>query len=128
MRNKIICDSGVISRYLLDEKPIINVINNKIGLENVVTTPLNRIELLNWLSGYQNLEKSKRARFLKFIKAIPLIHINEPISKQAIELSDKHVNSKPADTFIASIAIYHKIPIYTLNEKDFKTLKAPLLN
>lgn len=127
MSNKVICDTGVISRYLIAKEKTINDKINKIGIENIAITPLNKIELLNWLSGYHNLEPSERRIFLKFIKALPIIHINEPISKLAIEISDKHINSKPADTFIGAIAIYHKIKIYTLNKVDFQTIKAPLL-
>ena len=94
MTKNVICDSGIISSYLLNNKIIVNKINNEILLINICITGLNRIELMNWLSGYSLLTKIERAKYLKFIKAIPLIHINEPISKIAIELSDKNINSK----------------------------------
>jgi predicted nucleic acid-binding protein len=124
--SKVICDTGVVSRYLLEVEEIVTVINDSIGLQNVSITPLNKIELYNWISGYSKLDKQKRAKFIRFINAIPVIHFNEKISKETLILSKKHINSKPADTIIAAIAIYHGIPIYTLNTKDFKTLKAPL--
>lgn len=127
MKDKVICDTGVISRYLENNPNVIKTIENDIGIENIVITPINRIELLNWLSGYQNLDVAKRRIYTKFIKTIPLVHINENISKIAVELVDKHVNSKPADTFIGATAIYHKIPLYTLNHKDFKIFKDIIL-
>ena len=126
MKNKIICDTGVISRFLTQkDKNIVNTIN-KIGLDNVCITPLNKIELLNWISGYKDITKEMRSKLLKSIKALPIIHINEAISKLAIEMSDDQINSKPADTFIAAIAKYHKTPIYSLNNKHFEILKAPV--
>ena len=126
MKYTIICDTGIISRYLtFSNKQVVTKIN-EIGIENICTTPLNRIELLNWLSGYKKLDLIDRRYFLKFIRSIPIIHINEAISKLAIEMSDDQINSKPADTFIAAIAKYHKTPIYSLNNKHFEILKAPV--
>ena len=128
LQDRVLCDTGTISRYLTKSNAdIVHYIDNLIGLHNIVITPINRIELLNWLSGYQNLDVAKRRIYTKFIKTIPLVHINENISKIAVELVDKHINSKPADTFIGATAIYHKIPLYTLNHKDFKIFKNIIL-
>jgi len=82
--------------------------------------------LLNWISSNPHFTKTERPIVVKFIKDLTVIHINEPISKLTEVLSIKNINSKPADTFISAIAKYHKIPIYTLNTKDFEILKAPL--
>ena len=126
MNKKVICDTGIISRYLLNEKAIFEFVETNIGFSNILITAINKIELRNWLSNYKQLTKSERASTLKAIHSFPVIHINEPISKLAIAISDKNINAKPADIFIGATSIYHNIPIYTLNIKDFKIIKAPL--
>lgn len=126
MKKKVICDTGVLSRYITKQRiDIVNTIDNEIGIENICITSANRIELLNWLSGYQNIDKKERAFFKKIILSIPLLHINEPISKIATQISEKNINSKPVDTFICATAVYHNIKIYTI-DGDFKQIKAPL--
>ncbi|MDO4729499.1 MAG: PIN domain-containing protein [Bacteroidota bacterium] len=126
MKEKVICDTGVLSRYLSKQRTdIINTIDNYIGVENICITSANRIELLNWLSGYRDLIKTQRAFLKKYILSIPLLHINESISKIATEISEKNINSKPVDTFICATARYHNIKIYTIDD-DFKQIKAPL--
>lgn len=120
MENVVICDTGVISRYLEGDVKIQKTIENIIGLENICITPLNKIELLNWISDYQNLEPSYRRLYKKFIDFIPILHINKNISKLALENASKNINEKPADVFISAIAEYHNIKVYTLNKKHFK--------
>jgi len=120
MKNIVICDTGIISRYLEGETNIQKTIEKTIGLENICITPLNKIELFNWISDYKNLDSSYRILYRKFIDFIPILHINENISKLAIENAKKNINEKPADVFISAIAEYHNIKVYTLNKKHFK--------
>lgn len=104
---------------------ILRTIDEKIGRENVYITPIIRMELLNWLSSFQSLDKIKRLKYKRFIMHLPLIHLNEPISKIAIEISDKNINSKPSDILIGATAIYHKLKVFTI-DADFKHMKIPL--
>ena len=123
---KIICDTNIISRYLIGKHIEMNETIKKIGLENIYITPIIRIELLNWISLYQGIGKVERDIYKKTIKRFPLIHLNEEISHLAIELSDKKTHSKPGDTLIGATALYHKIRIYTYNQKDFELIGVPL--
>lgn len=126
MAERVICDTGVLSRYFTNQRAdIIEVIDNRIGIRNVFVTSVNRIELLNWLSNYRYFNKSERAFLRSYILGIPLLHINEEISKIATEISEKNINSKPVDTFICAVALYYDLKIYTL-DNDFKQIKAPL--
>lgn len=125
MKNYIICDTNIISRYLQGNDKIVHTIDEVIERKNVCITPVVRMELFNWLSNYQNLDKVKRIKYKRFILNIPLVHLNEPISKLAVEISDKNINSKPSDILICATAIYHKLKIYTI-DGDFKQMKAPL--
>lgn len=126
MSQKVICDTNIISRYLEGKnEQILTTIDEKIGRENVYITPVIRMELLNWLSSFQSLDKSKRAKYKRFITHLPLIHLNEPISKIAVEISDKNINSKPSDILIGATAVYHKIKVFTI-DADFEHMKIPL--
>lgn len=128
--NDIVIDTGVVSRFLtgaltrgVSDK--INKIKEKGG--RVYITPAVRIELLNWLSNYQDLNKQKRALLKRYIKGYAILHVNSLISKKVIELSDKNENSKPMDTFIAATCLHHDIKLCTINKKDFTPLKVKLL-
>lgn len=122
----VICDTGVYSRAGVGAEPYFSTIYSRIGPDNAFITPVIRIELYNWLSGYHSLTKSERNKILNQIKAFPIIHLTEEISKLAITLADKHINSKPGDTLIAATALYYDLPVYTLNKKDFQPLGVKL--
>ena len=117
----VICDTGVLSRYILEAPAFVELLE-RIGLPNVRVTPVIRIEFLNWLSGFRQLTRPARAVAFRFIKAQHLLHLSENISELAVELSDKHINSKPGDTLIAATALYHNLPVCTINKTDFRQL------
>ena len=120
METKIICDTGIISDFFEGKTKIVQKIS-EIGANNIVITPVIRIELIRWLSLYK-VDKSKRTKILKIIKKLPLLHINEGISKIAVDISDKDNTLDAPDILIGATAIYHKIPVYTLNEKHFERI------
>ncbi len=127
MRNDlVICDTGVISRYLLSTPLFEETVRLRIGTPNIRITPVIRIELLNWVSGFRQLTKSQRASMLRVIRTTPLLHITQGISELAVELSNRYINSKASDTLIAATALYHDLPVYTLNKKDFQPLGVTL--
>ncbi len=119
---KVICDTGVISRYLRGEPKYIDLIN-EIEFKNIVITPIIRIELHRWLSLYKGLSVSERNYFRKIITNLPLIHLNSNISKLAVEISNKDNSLDTPDILIGATAIYHKIPLLTANKKHFKRMK-----
>ncbi len=123
---KVICDTNIISRFLIGKHYEINETVNRIGLDNVCITPVIRMELLNWLCLYEGISKPLRNIYKKAILRFPVIHINENISKLALELSEKKPHSKPGDTLIGATAVYYKMKIYTINRKDFELISVPL--
>ena len=124
---KIICDTNVISRYILNSSTEITITNEEIiGIENIFITPVIYIELMNWLAFYEGIEKTKRMQLKKLINSIPVITLNEDICNFAMKLAFQNPHSKVADTLIGATAIYYNINIYTLNKKDFELIGAPL--
>lgn len=124
---KIICDTNVISRYILNSNTEITItIEEIIGIENIFITPVIYIELMNWLAFYEGIEKTKRMQLKKLINSIPVITLNEDICNFAMKLAFQNPHSKVADTLIGATAIYYNINIYTLNKKDFELIGAPL--
>ena len=124
---KIICDTNVISRYILNSSTEITItIEEIIGIENIFITPVIYIELMNWLAFYEGIEKTKRIQLKKLINSIPVITLNEDICNFAMKLAFQNPHSKVADTLIGATAIYYNINIYTLNKKDFELIGAPL--
>jgi len=119
----ILCDTGIMSRYFTRQQDIVEKITLFGGEDFLSISIITRIELHNWLSNYYNLDKTNRAKLLRKIKEIHVLHINEPISKIAIKHSDKYVTDHPADIFIGATAIHNEIPLYTLNTKHFLRMK-----
>jgi hypothetical protein len=124
---KIICDTNVISRYILNSSTEITItIEEIIGIENIFITPIIYIELMNWLAFYEGIEKTKRMQLKRLINSIPVVTLNEDICNFAMKLAFQNPHSKVADTLIGATAIYYNINIYTLNKKDFELIGAPL--
>ncbi len=124
---KIICDTNVISRYILNSSTEITItIEEIIGIENIFITPVIYIELMNWLAFYEGIEKTKRMQLKRLINSIPVVTLNEDICNFAMKLAFQNPHSKVADTLIGATAIYYNINIYTLNKKDFELIGAPL--
>ena len=124
---KIICDTNVISRYILNSSTEITItIEEIIGIENIFITPVIYIELMNWLAFYEGIEKTKRMQLKRLINSIPVVTLNEDICNFAMKLAFQNPHAKVADTLIGATAIYYNINIYTLNKKDFELIGAPL--
>lgn len=124
---KIICDTNVISRYILNSSTEITItIEEIIGIENIFITPVIYIELMNWLAFYEGIEKTKRMQLKRLINSTPVVTLNEDICNFAMKLAFQNPHSKVADTLIGATAIYYNINIYTLNKKDFELIGAPL--
>lgn len=124
---KIICDTNVISRYILNSSTEITItIEEIIGIENIFITPVIYIELMNWLAFYEGIEKTKRMQLKRLINSIPVVTLNEDICNFAMKLAFQNPHSKVADTLIGATAIYYNINIYTLNKKDFELIGTPL--
>ncbi len=123
---KVICDTGILRRYFGRKEEFVQMVD-KIGFENIVITPVIRIELHRWLSVYKGITKSERKLYDNLIKSIPVLHLNSNISKIAVEISDNDNSLDAPDILIGATAIYHKIPLLTANKKHFKRMKHPWL-
>lgn len=124
---KVICDTNVISRYILNSSAEITItIDEIIGIQNICITPVIYIELMNWLAFYEGIERAKRMKLKTVINSIPVININDDICNVAMKLVFQKPHSKVADTLIGATAIYYDVSIYTLNKKDFELIGAPL--
>ncbi len=118
----VIADTGVISRRLMGNKEIIEAFDF-VGNERIVITAITKIELFNWVNGYKSKLGEKAFKMLiAEINRFPTIHIDRKVSSIAVELSQRYF-TKLGDLLIASIAIQNGLEVFTLNQKDFKTIK-----
>ncbi len=120
----VICDTNIISSYVRpdDKYKEIKETVNKIGIENVVITPVIYIELMRWLSIYKGISKVERTKYKVFFENLNVIHLNKEISKIAVEISSKDNSMEAPDILIGATAVYNKIPLYTKNIKHFKRI------
>lgn len=118
----VIADTGVVSRRLMGNKEIIEAFDF-VGNERIVITAITKIELFNWVNGYKSKLGEKAFKMLiAEINRFPTIHIDRKVSSMAVELSQRYF-TKLGDLLIASIAIQNGLEVFTLNQKDFKTIK-----
>jgi predicted nucleic acid-binding protein len=118
----ILADTGVVSRRLTKNQPIIDAFEY-IGKERIVVSSITKIELFNWVNGYKSqLGEKVHRELVAEINKFPVIQIDRKVSSVAIELS-KYYLTKVPDLLIASTALHHGIEIFTVNAKDFKNIK-----
>lgn len=120
-------DTNIVSRYLTLVPNFVTLLEKNIGIDNICISIVTKIELLNWLSSNNQISTKDRLFFKKSISHIPIIHINENISKLADNFMIKNINSKPADTLIGASAEYHKLILVTTNNKDFTNFKIEII-
>ncbi len=118
----VIVDTGVVSRRLMGNKEIVKAFDF-VGNERIVITVITKIELFNWVNGYKSKLGEKTFKMLiAEINRFPTIHIDRKVSSIAVDLSQRYF-TKVGDLLIASIAIQNGLEVFTLNHKDFKTIK-----
>jgi len=114
----ILCDTNIFIEIYRKNNTVRNIVLDKIGLENVVISDVTRAELF-----YGAINKRELQMIRKDLSNIPFLHIDQSISKMAVELVEKHCLSHKTDledALIASTAIYYDIELFTLNLKHFK--------
>ena len=79
MQPMVICDTNIISKYIVDNSEVQRQIH-LIGLKNVIITPIVYIELMRWLSVYKGIPSSERIEIKRFIKGLKILHLNKGIS------------------------------------------------
>jgi predicted nucleic acid-binding protein len=88
------------------------------GQPNIALSDVTCAELL---FGARN--KSELIAIKKDIKQLNVLPITSDISSLSVQLVEKYSLSHKlsfADALIAATSTFHKIPLYTLNVKDFK--------
>ena len=124
-KKKVLCDTNVISSYLMNSEKAIDLIEKQIGVENIVISSVTYMELQKWLWSYKGLTDKQIQAFKKGISSLALIHIDRKISAVSVGFYEnyKEASMQIADMLIAATAITLKIKLYTLNVKDFKFIK-----
>jgi len=117
MEYKYLIDTGVLSRYYLNEIKLPKELLF-FGCISVVT----KIELYNWLSNCR-MDAVKRRQTLKSIQNLKVIHFTEKISKLVESYADKNLHIKASDTIIGVTALYHDLELHTGDKNDFDVFK-----
>jgi predicted nucleic acid-binding protein len=107
-KKKVLCDTNVISSYLIGLPDAVFLIKN-IGFENVVISSITAMELQKWFWSYKGLTQDQISQFREILRLMQIIHIDRKISAP--------------DMLIAGTALQLKIKIATFNIKDFKFIK-----
>jgi predicted nucleic acid-binding protein len=119
---RVICDSDVIIDYWNVKSyrysQTQNILENLIGIENVILSGVSQMELL---VGATN--KSELARINKNLKQFNITLINDGVNLLAVELLQEYKLSHGLalpDAFIAATSLYTQFPLFTYNIKDYK--------
>lgn len=113
----ILCDTNIFIEIYRGNEAIIEIFKN-IGQQNAAISDVSCAELL---FGARNKKELQAIR--NDIDSLIVMPIETSISVLSVSLVEKyslsHKLSLP-DALIAATAIFHNIPLYTLNTKDFK--------
>ncbi len=123
----IICDTGVMSRFLTNKPEYVTAIEEIIDNGNIpVVTALIKIELYEWIFDYKNqIKKSVFERILSQIDEWAMLSIDDAICEHGVNLG-KRFYFGIGDIITASASVVKKIELLTINLKHFKKLKAIL--
>lgn len=122
MENKIIvlCDTNILIEVYRNNLTIIENLQ-RIGQSNLAVSDVTSAELF-----YGARNKTELRAIRKDLNNLTVLSVNQAISSMAVELIEQYSLSHKLnlpDALIASTAIWHDIPLYTLNLKDFRFLK-----
>lgn len=115
----ILCDTNIFIEIYRNNQVIIDAVT-EIGQQNIAVSDVTRATLF---FGARN--KKELQAIEKDMGKIEILPVNGNISSAAVQLvHDYSISHKLAlpDAIIAATAIYHNLPLYTLNTKDFKFL------
>jgi predicted nucleic acid-binding protein len=113
----VICDTNIFISLFRNIPQTVAELES-IGSENVLIPSVSVMELYR---GMQN--KTELAEMQKKIRRYNILHFNEEVSKQAIELTNKFRlshNLQIPDAIIGAMSIVYNTQLLTYNKKDFK--------
>jgi tRNA(fMet)-specific endonuclease VapC len=112
----ILIDTNILIEIYRNNTSIIETVK-KIGQDNIAISGITCAEMY---FGARN--KNELQVIAKDLKKLEILHIQSDISRRAVKLVEKYALSHRLalpDALIAATAIYHNLPLYTLNVKDF---------
>lgn len=116
-KSLVLCDTDIIIEFYKEHPGIVTHLRS-IGQENIAISIVTSGELL-----FGALNKRELHQIKDDIEHLTVIHLNDSIGKcfeqLMISYTLSHRLSVP-DGLIAATAIVENIPLYTLNQKDFK--------
>jgi len=113
----ILLDTNILIE-LFKKTPKYLLIVKNIGVNNLIISKMSVFEM--YIGALNKKEINDIRKFLDYFSQIP---IDETITDSAIDLVYQYRLSHSlyiGDAIIAATALKHKIPLYTLNIKDFK--------
>jgi len=113
----ILCDTNIFIEVYRGNDTMLRKLK-AFGQPNIALSDVTCAELL---FGARN--KSELIAIKKDIKQLNVLPITSDISSLSVQLVEKYSLSHKlsfADALIAATSTFHKIPLYTLNVKDFK--------
>ena len=122
---QIVCDTDVIIDYWDQAKPrhleAKNIVENRIGLSNVVLSGITKMELI-----LGALNKSELIKIKKSSSHFSVILVNNEINQKAMSLLEQYTlshNLALPDSLIAATAICADLELFTYNIRDYKYIK-----
>ena len=116
----VLCDTNILIEFYKGNNNVLKSLE-EIGQNNIVISIITAGELI-----YGALNKKELSIIRKDISFLTSYPLNQDICDVFIELMVKyslsHKLSLP-DAFIAATAIAKDVPLFTLNQKDFKYIK-----
>ncbi len=117
----VLCDTDVMIEFFKGNVSTKNILEIDILPKNIALSAITLMELYFGA-------KSKKELILikKFLSAFEILKLNEDvtnISLNLIEIYSKSHSLKIPDALIGATSIYHKIPLFTYNKKDFNFIK-----
>jgi predicted nucleic acid-binding protein len=112
----VLCDTNILISAFNGRAEAVDQLN-KIGLGEIALSSVTVMELLQGMGN-----KNELAQMKKRLKFYDVVHIDEVISKKAIELMEQFRLShglQIPDAFIAATSVVYQIPLFTYNRKDF---------
>ena len=113
----ILCDTNILIEFYKGRAGVMEIFN-AVDISNLAVSVVTVGELF-----YGARDKRELRNLREHISLLNQIPIDEYISNVYLSLLEKyslsHRSSIP-DALIAATALYHSIPLYTLNVKDFR--------
>lgn len=113
----VLCDTNILIEYFKGSPTISNQLQN-IGIGSITVSTITVSELY-----FGALNKKELIQIKNNLSCLTQLPVSVPISNIFLNLMEKYALSHKLtipDAIIATTAIYHDVPLFTLNTKDFK--------